>query len=197
MPMHQDPLLVYIYICILGNLGFCFHHYYAVYGAYKYRKYYKAQIRSTVVFYCLHIILSGYHHYTDFSLKALRIACQLFLSSLCLRLSQFSQLSVGGDIWSIPVVIICLELYLRKCLKAPHPGMINVARHKLNFLLVEVKIIFTQTSTGLGNSSLIGNLVYSHGNQYATKHTRRSMRWSTALTTVFSHDVRIFHAVYM
>ena len=73
-----------------------------------------------VIFVCLHITPPHYHHHADVSegIDLLKCLSDAFLLSVCLRLSQFSQLSfmqymVGLCVFGLP---ICLMMIMKICL---------------------------------------------------------------------------------
>ena len=78
---------VIYYIYIPGTLGPCFHYWCSIYGISQWSD-------TLVVFVCLQITPSHYHHYADLSegIELLKCLVRYMMPSVCLRLRQLSQL---------------------------------------------------------------------------------------------------------
>ena len=80
------------FIYILGKLGFLG---FVTVQSYDVCANNKVHYDPMVIFVCLHITLPHYRHYVDLSIQVLNFlnACQVYaVRSVCLKLSQFSQL---------------------------------------------------------------------------------------------------------
>ena len=106
---------VIYYIYIPGTLGPCFHYWCSVYSICKWSD-------TLVMFVCLQITPSHYHHYADLSegIELLKCLVRYMLPSVCLRLRQFFQSSfvqyMGLCIFNLPnspamIVRMCTSSY--------------------------------------------------------------------------------------